>query len=294
MIKKIISITRKHGLTGLMRAIRSRLYIKKAKCYFSAKEIIENGYGLEIGGLSSIFQKRNILPLYPHIASLDNCNFSHMTIWEGDITKGLTYIYDKNRLPGRQFILEATDLHSINDDSYDFLLSSHVIEHTANPIKALKEWIRVVKPGGHLIVLVPHKDGTFDHNRPVTELNHLIQDFENNITEKDLTHLDEILEKHDLSLDPEAGSHLEFTERSKNNFENRCLHHHIFDSSLVVNLLNHLDLNIKMIEAIAPMHILAIAQKPQTTMIIDNSDILKHVISDQFRSPFPSDKAYRQ
>jgi SAM-dependent methyltransferase len=271
----------------------SRLYVKKAKYHSMAKKIVSEGCGLEIGGLSPIFQKKNILSLYPHIASLDNCNFSHMTIWEGDITKGLTYLYDTKRSPGRQFILEATNLNGIQDDAYDFLLSSHVIEHTANPIKALKEWIRVVKPGGHLIVIVPHKDGIFDQNRPVTSLNHLIQDFENNISENDLTHLDEILAQHDLALDPEAGTHMQFTERSKNNFENRCLHHHVFDSYLVVKLFDYLELNIKTIEAIAPMHILIIAQKPQTTETLDNSEILDYVTSTQFKSSFLSDKAYR-
>jgi SAM-dependent methyltransferase len=294
MIKKIISVTRRHGFNGLIRAVLSRLYIKKAKCYSSAKEIIESGYGLEIGGLSPIFQKKNILPIYPHILSLDNCNFSHTTVWEGDITKGLTYYYDKKHLPGRQFVLEATSLDSVKDDSYDFLLSSHVIEHTANPIKALNEWIRVVKPGGHLIVLVPHKDGTFDRNRPTTSLDHLIQDFENDTYENDLTHLDEILAHHDLSLDPEAGTRLQFTERSKNNFENRCLHHHVFDSYQVVKLFDYLKLNIKTIEAISPMHILIIVQKPQTSEALDNSDILNYVTSAQFKSNFPSDKAYRQ
>lgn len=294
MIKKIISLTQKRGFNGLIQAVLSRLYIRKAKCYTSIKEIIGSGCGLEIGGLSPIFQKKNILPLYPHILSLDNCNFSHTTVWEGDITKGLTYFYDKKHLPGHQFVLEATNLDAIQNDSYDFLLSSHVIEHTANPIKALKEWVRVVKPGGHLIVLVPHKDGTFDHNRSVTTLNHLIQDFENDITEKDLTHLDEILEKHDLSLDPEAGTHTQFTERSKNNFENRCLHHHVFDSYLVVKLFDYLKLTVKTIEAIAPMHILIIVQKPKTTELIDNSEILNYVVSDQFKTPFRSDKTYRQ
>ena len=196
-----------------------------------------------------------------NIKDLDNCNFSSNTVWEGEINKGSTYHYHKAHKPGRQYVLEATDLHEIKDETYEFVLSSHVIEHTANPIKALKEWIRIVKTGGHLILLIPHKDGTFDHNRPITTLDHLVQDYQNDVTEKDLTHLDEILKLHDFSLDPESGTLLEFTERSKNNDENRCLHHHVFNSHLVIELFDYLQLSIKAVEAIAPMHILVIAQK---------------------------------
>ena len=47
-------------------------------------------------------------------------------------------------------------------------------------------------------LVVPHKDKTFDHNRPVTSLNHLEEDLDNDVDEDDLTHLPEILELHDL------------------------------------------------------------------------------------------------
>ena len=78
----------------------------------------------------------------------------------------MKYVYDKNHHPGKQYILEATELYEINSNTYDFLLSSHMLEHTANPIKALKEWKRIIKDKGYLILIVPHKDGTFDDNIP--------------------------------------------------------------------------------------------------------------------------------
>ncbi|CAB1208097.1 hypothetical protein [Acinetobacter bouvetii] len=56
------------------------------------------------------------------------------------------------------------------------------------------------------MLVVPHKDGTFDHFRSVTTLEYLINDFNNeDIDERDLTHLDEILKLHDLSRDLDAG-----------------------------------------------------------------------------------------
>lgn len=43
------------------------------------------------------------------------------------------------------------------DDVFDFVVSSDVIEHTQDPAKALNELIRVLKPGGILAVTVPNK-----------------------------------------------------------------------------------------------------------------------------------------
>jgi SAM-dependent methyltransferase len=41
---------------------------------------------------------------------------------------------------------------------YDFVFSSHTLEHMRDPYAALREWFALVKPGGHLIVLVPDED----------------------------------------------------------------------------------------------------------------------------------------
>lgn len=68
------------------------------------------------------------------------------------------------------------------DESQDFIVSSHVIEHFTNPIKALIEWDRLVKPGGIIFMIVPHKERTFDKGKENTPLEHLIEDFKNNNT----------------------------------------------------------------------------------------------------------------
>lgn len=41
---------------------------------------------------------------------------------------------------------------------FDFAISSHVIEHVEDPIEHLRELFRVVLPGGHVILHVPHRD----------------------------------------------------------------------------------------------------------------------------------------
>jgi Methylase involved in ubiquinone/menaquinone biosynthesis len=58
---------------------------------------------------------------------------------------------------------------------WDFVISSHVIEHFYDPIKTIKEWLRVVKPGGYVFMIVPHKERTFDRDRPRTTLRELLE-----------------------------------------------------------------------------------------------------------------------
>lgn len=53
---------------------------------------------------------------------------------------------------------EATYLRGVPDGEYDFVYSSHCLEHLDNPWMGLKHWWRVLKPGGFLIVIVPHRD----------------------------------------------------------------------------------------------------------------------------------------
>jgi len=121
----------------------------------------------------------------------------------------------------------------IENSKYDFVLGSHCLEHMANPIKAIEEWLRVLKKDGLIFLVLPNKDHCFDHKRSVTYFNHLVEDYKINTGEDDLTHLNEILELHDLEMDKPAGTKDQFRERSLKNFENRTLHHHVFDLDLL-------------------------------------------------------------
>jgi SAM-dependent methyltransferase len=206
--------------------------------YYSS---VEDRYGIEIGGPSSLF--KTVLPLYRIVGGLDGVNFSGETIWEGSIEAGDNFNYYRKK-SGRQYIADATDLSEIAAARYDFLLSSNCLEHVANPIRALNEWRRVIKPGAAMILVLPNKESNFDHRRPVTKFDHLLQDFERGMGEDDLTHLDEILALHDLSMDPPAGDLEHFRQRSLQNFQNRTLHHHVFDVSLIEEVLNYVGFEI--------------------------------------------------
>jgi len=53
---------------------------------------------------------------------------------------------------------DAQLLSDISDNQYDFLHSSHCLEHMRDVEESLKNWVRVVKPGGYLILTVPDED----------------------------------------------------------------------------------------------------------------------------------------
>jgi SAM-dependent methyltransferase len=53
---------------------------------------------------------------------------------------------------------DGQHLRGLADGSFDVVFSSHFIEHLRDPLEGLLNQWRVLKPGGHLIFLVPDED----------------------------------------------------------------------------------------------------------------------------------------
>jgi SAM-dependent methyltransferase len=53
---------------------------------------------------------------------------------------------------------DAQTLKDIEDAHYDFVHSSHCLEHLENPEIGITNWFRILKPGGHLVITVPDED----------------------------------------------------------------------------------------------------------------------------------------
>lgn len=53
---------------------------------------------------------------------------------------------------------DAQHLSEIRPESYDFVYSSHLLEHMRALKVALKVWFKAVKPGGYFILYVPERD----------------------------------------------------------------------------------------------------------------------------------------
>ena len=173
-----------------------------------------------------------------------------------------TYLFSFKRTPGKVIIADGSALESVADNSYDFVLSSHNLEHFANPVKALKEWKRITHPGGALILVLPYYRTTFDHRRAPTPVEHMFEDYFQNVGEDDMTHVSEVLRLHDLEMDGTLKTHTleELRIRSTNNLSNRSLHHHVFDEFNSTELLKRVGLEILAVEVALPHHLVILSR----------------------------------
>jgi hypothetical protein len=67
-------------------------------------------------------------------------------------------------------------LSTIPDNSLDFIIANHFLEHCENPIGTIRNHLKKIKVGGVLYYAIPEKTYTFDKERSLTEFEHLIQD----------------------------------------------------------------------------------------------------------------------
>ena len=254
MLKRLVEFLRR-GPRHVAKRIYVRAFGPAAPCFRIASPHLA-GKGIEVGGPSTIFQRRQWLPVYPIAGSLDGCNYSNSSVWEGEIAEGRNYRFG-NRV-GYQYICDAAEIR-VADGAYDFLISSHMIEHSANPIRVLNEWRRVICEGGHLMLVVPDGRLTWDRIRGKTTMRHLVDDFVAETGEDDTTHLAEVL----AVSEPNA----EFPTREAlrdmiyRNFDHRMVHQHVFDQALVEELVRHAGFEVLASETADPFHIIVFARK---------------------------------
>ena len=87
--------------------------------------------------------------------------------------------------------LDVDGLAGLGDRAFDAVVACHVIEHLANPVAALREFERVLRPGGRLVLVVPDRSLTFDAVRQPTTLAHLLTEFDAGVTQVDDDHIRE-------------------------------------------------------------------------------------------------------
>lgn len=138
-------------------------------------------------------------------------------------------------------ILASGDDLPFKDNTLDYVFTSHVIEHFFDPIKAIKEWFRVVKPGGYLFLIVPHKRKTFDRNRPITEVDELIARNNGLLSYTDYAKRTPA-EKHRLETKQDKDHHIQITDvgipEGWEPFESYDFEHHwsVWDTEAFIRL----------------------------------------------------------
>ncbi|MBX7259230.1 MAG: class I SAM-dependent methyltransferase [Candidatus Hydrogenedentes bacterium] len=130
---------------------------------------------------------------------------------------------------------------------FDYLCSSHVLEHMPNTISVLEEWARVLKPGGRLVLRLPHANRTFDRIRPKTTLEHHIKDSELSVDYSDPTHWEEwedTVSKTDGHLWKDSARQKDGSFDFQYIVRRGLIHYHVWTQNEMVRLLQYLDFTI--------------------------------------------------
>ncbi len=194
---------------------------------------------LEVGGPSSIFTDSGIIPIYSLSNNIEFCNYSSDNIWNAHNETGVL---------GATLICEASNLSSICN-KYDVVISSHMLEHCANPIKVILEMKKIINPGGYILFVVPGNKNCLDRFRHVTDFSHILKDYEDDVSEGDLTHLEEVIMKHNYAEDYALLSKEDFREKCLENIKYRIMHHHVFNSKLLTEISEYCQLKVKFCES---------------------------------------------
>ena len=82
----------------------------------------------------------------------------------------------------KKFIDGTAEDIPATENSFDFIVSAHCLEHCIDPIKVLKEFKRVLKPNGTMVLILPHCERTFDKGRRISSLSSHIDDHKNKVS----------------------------------------------------------------------------------------------------------------
>ena len=133
------------------------------------------GSGIEVGAMSSP---------YPEFSSDTQVKYADMfsSTELRNIISSLNVdgMYDK-KIVDTDILLKAPT-YSLFDclaNKVDFIYSSNVFEHYPNPIFSLVDQLNCVVTGGIVYLVIPNKNFTYDRLRKTTDINALINKYEN-------------------------------------------------------------------------------------------------------------------
>lgn len=131
------------------------------------KHIDKDGHGIEIGPCHNPIASRKKGYNVHVIDHLDR---------EGLIAKYRDHHIDLDRIEEVDFVWRGENYTDLTGKSkyYDWIIASHVIEHTPDFIGFLNNCDSVLKDDGVLSLVVPDKRYCFDHYRPVTGIARIV------------------------------------------------------------------------------------------------------------------------
>jgi SAM-dependent methyltransferase len=129
---------------------------------------------------------------------------------------------------------DGETLGSFSDESLDFIVGNHMLEHCENPLGTIRNHLRKVRRGGILYSAVPDKRMSFDVARPLTPFEHLVRDDQEGPAGSRLDHFREWAELVNKQRRPED---LEANVR-KLLAQNYSIHFHVWDATTYADFLD--------------------------------------------------------
>ena len=126
------------------------------------------GNGIEVGALHA--------PL--DVSDLPITSIRYVDRWsQAELRKRYPELKDMVLTPV-DIMDDGEHLDKIANGSLDFIIGNHFIEHTRDPMGTIYRWLTKLKPEGIIFLTVPDKHYTFDVDRELTQIQHLVDDFQ--------------------------------------------------------------------------------------------------------------------
>lgn len=115
----------------------------------------------------------------------------------------------------------------------DFVIANHFVEHCENPLGAICNMLRVLRRGGILFLAIPDKRYTFDVDRPLTPIVHLLAVYREGVDPQRRQHYEEWTRLVNKRLDP-AEAEAEVRHLMAINYS---IHHHVWTLTELVEMI---------------------------------------------------------
>jgi predicted SAM-dependent methyltransferase len=199
-----------------------------------------HGDGIEIGAL--------IHPLWVppgvRVRYVDNLGGEELLDAAGEVYPNLDGAVDVD------VIDDANVLAKFADESLDFVIANHVLEHLEDPATALGHWVRVLRSGGVLMVTLPDPRHSFDGPRERTAVEHVLRDQREGPEISRQEHLSEYARVIDGIIGDEGVS----TRTTELDNQRWSIHFHVWELEGFLQLLLAMELpaRLELAQAVAP------------------------------------------
>ena len=183
--------------------------------------IFLKGHGLEVGALNN--------PL-PVSANAKTKFVDRLTTEE---LKKLYIDVDPRGIRHVDIVTDGETLQGVPDNSEDFVIANHMIEHCEDPIGTMRHMLRVLKVGGIFFMTLPDKRFTFDEKRQVHSFEHVKRDYLEGPENSRLSHYVEWLRDVEGVQDENEVNR----RAAKLNEERANIHFHAWDEAAMMEML---------------------------------------------------------